>query len=128
MRRSGKIWIACVVVVHVMLSPALLAQAVNGPPAQIDEQIRARRAKYEELLQSVKAREGQAKEPGETIPSLLYRTREGYVRFLLMPRSSHIEVAKPQDWKPEDVADAFVGQWKDLLANDSPPGIRGRPI
>lgn len=77
MRPSGKTWIACVVVfVHVMLSPALLAQAVNGSPAQADEQILARRVKYQELLQSVKPREGQAKEHSETIPSLLHRTRD----------------------------------------------------
>jgi len=121
MRSSGKTRMACVVVlVHVMLGPVLLAQAVDGAPGGIDEQIRARRAKYQQLLQSVKPRDGQPKQPGEVTPSLLYRTRDGYVGFLLMPRSSHIEVAKPQDWKPEDVADAFVRQWKELLTSDSP--------
>lgn len=120
MQPSGKTWVACaVVLVHVVFGPALFAQGVNGPSAQIDDQTRARRAKYQELLQSVKPREGQEKDAREIAPSLLHRTREGYVAFLLMPRSSHIEVAKPTDWKPEDVADAFVTQWKGLLISDS---------
>ena len=120
MQKSWKIMVARVVfLVHFIPGSILLAQVENGQVAKNDEQVLARQAKFSELLKSVKSKNGEDKKDSETIPAILDRTQEGYIRFLMMPRSSHIEVAKTQDWKPEDVADTFIRQWKGLLNSES---------
>ena len=108
-----------VLVIYAILTSVVSGQTDRMPSTQAEEPIRAREATYQELLRSIKPRPGQDEQPAQVAPRLLHRTNDGYIRFLLMPRSSHIEVAKPQDWRPENVADAFVVQWKGLLTSES---------
>ena len=61
------------------------------------------------LLDSI---EGTAKEPPQ-----IFKTKEGHLRFIGAPPSTHFAVAAGA---PEQAADAFLGKWRNLFVNESP--------
>jgi len=61
------------------------------------------------LLDSI---EGTAKEPPQ-----VFKTKEGHLRFIGAPPSTHFAVAAGT---PEQAADAFLGKWRNLFVDESP--------
>ena len=67
-----------------------------------------RALKFRELLGSI---EGIGEEPAR-----IFKTPEGYLRFIGAPPSTHFAVAPGT---PEEAADAFLEQWRNLFVNVS---------
>ncbi|NIP51575.1 MAG: hypothetical protein GWN00_22070 [Aliifodinibius sp.] len=78
----------------------------NGTPE-------ARALELEDLLNSV---EGVAKEPAR-----VFKTADGYTRFIMAPPSTHFAVEAAKRRTSLESAKAFIEQWRNLFVNKSPP-------
>jgi len=74
-----------------------------------DVTIQARTSSLKSLLASI---EGIAREPPQ-----IFKTKEGYLRFIGAPPLTHFAVSAET---PEQAADAFLEKWRSLFVNESP--------
>jgi len=74
-----------------------------------DVTVQARTSALKDLITSV---EGQPKEPIR-----IFKTKDGYLRFIGAPPSTHFAVAAGT---PEQAADEFIEKWRNLFVNESP--------
>jgi len=72
---------------------------------------KARALQLQELLSSI---EGVAREPART-----FKTKDGYLRFLGAPPSTHFAVAPAKRGTPQEAAGAFLQQWRNLLVKEN---------
>jgi len=73
-----------------------------------DVAIQERAMALRNLLGSI---EGISREPPQ-----VFKTKEGYLRFIGAPPSTYFAVATGT---PEQAADAFLGKWRNLFVNES---------
>jgi len=78
-----------------------------------DVTVQARTSALRGLVGSI---EGIAREPPRT-----HKTKEGYLRFLMAPPSTHFPSGLGQGAAPKKAADAFLGQWRGLFVRRKPP-------
>jgi hypothetical protein len=84
-----------------------------GLAEAIDNEARvARTSALKDLTNSV---EGTPKEPAR-----IFRTRDGYLRFIGAAPSTHFAVEPSERGTPEEMADAFLGKWRNLFVKESP--------
>jgi len=53
-------------------------------------------------------------------PPRIHLTKDGYLRFIMAPPSTHFAVEPANRGTPEEVAGAFLERWRNLLVNESP--------
>ena len=80
--------------------------------AQANDTPAARASALKELLDSV---DGTAEEPPR-----IFKTKDGYLRFLGSPPSTYFPVDPNKRATPQEDADAFLAQNRNLFVNDSP--------
>jgi len=53
-------------------------------------------------------------------PPRIHLTKDGYLRFIMAPPSTHFAAEPANRGIPEEVAGTFLERWRDLLVNESP--------
>ena len=96
-----------ITITSLLIFTSLFCGEVSGQSSS-DVALQARTSALRNLLGSI---EGIAKEPPQ-----VFKTREGYLRFIGAPPSTHFAAAAGT---PEQVADAFLGKWRNLFINES---------
>jgi hypothetical protein len=72
----------------------------------------ARALELKNLLDSI---EGLAKEPPR-----VFKTKEGYLRFVMAPPSTNFVVGPDKRGTPQQAVGAFLKKWQNLFVNESP--------
>ena len=104
--RRRILYVSCLIVIVIMLSSVAFDQV---PPKDTQK---ARALQLEELRASI---DGAAGEPART-----FKTKDGYLRFLGAPPSTHFPVAPAKRKTAREAASAFLQQWRNLFVKDSP--------
>jgi len=114
MRLAGRTRVPCAsLVILVVISGWQVFARTDAFPPRARRTVQAndvaeRTSRLNDLLQSIEG-------PVER-PLRLRRTPDGYLRSLVAPHSSHYKVPGAKGGRPEEVADAFLERWRDLLA------------
>jgi len=94
----------------IILVISFYSVAFGQSPSKVPRKARA--LQLQELSSSI---EGAAGEPMRT-----FKTKEGYLRFLGAPASTHFAVEPDKRGTARQTADAFIEQWRNLFVKDSP--------
>jgi Zn-dependent metalloprotease len=100
-----------IIIVLLTILITTFSNAVAGQ-APIKSTSEARALELKGLLSSL---EGVPHEPPR-----VFRTGEGYLRFIGAPPLTHFQVAVEERGKAEEAAGAFLNQWRTLFVNESP--------
>jgi len=98
--------------IRMVIPLILICLSPTGFGESINEEIATRTSALKDLVASI---EGEPKEPPR-----IFRTREGYLRFIGTPPSTHFGVEAAKRGTAQDAANAFLERWRNLFVNESP--------
>jgi hypothetical protein len=103
-----KEWISSFRMVIILIAAFYSAGLSN---ATVNEARTARTSALQDLITSV---EGEPKEPIR-----IFKTKDGYLRFIGAAPSTHFAVEVTKRGITQDAANAFLGKWRNLFVNES---------
>jgi len=99
------LYVSLLITLFVILSKTAFCQGLSKDTRK------ARELQLEELRASIN---NAAREPVRT-----FKTKEGYLRFLGSPPSTHFAVEPAKRGTARQAADAFLQQWRNLLVKEN---------